>query len=218
MARPELSGASRAVRILAAAERLFAQRGYAGTSMHAIGKAARVSKAAVFHHFRSKESLYMEVVGGASREFAEQLNAALPQRTALGHQVAVFADQQLEHMLRRRQITRIILREIGERRTARNQRLAEEVLGANFARLLDVLRTAQTAKLIRKDVDCAAAACLLIAANVFFFQSQHLLAYLPGVSFGDDPAAYSRLTSRVILEGILEQRTASSRQRARTDR
>lgn len=44
-------------RILDAAERLFAERGFAATSLRAITAAAQVNLAAVNYHFRSKEAL-----------------------------------------------------------------------------------------------------------------------------------------------------------------
>lgn len=49
-------------RILDAAERLFAERGFAGTSHREITAEARVNLAAVNYHFGSKEELFVEVV------------------------------------------------------------------------------------------------------------------------------------------------------------
>ncbi len=48
--------------ILAAARRLFAQMGFAGTSMREIALAAGVSKAAIYHHFQDKRHLYGELL------------------------------------------------------------------------------------------------------------------------------------------------------------
>jgi AcrR family transcriptional regulator len=49
-------------RILDAAERLFAEHGFAGTSHRQITAEARVNLAAVNYHFGSKEALFLEVV------------------------------------------------------------------------------------------------------------------------------------------------------------
>lgn len=49
-------------RILDAAERLFAERGFSGTSLRQITKEAGVNLAAVNYHFQSKESLLQAVV------------------------------------------------------------------------------------------------------------------------------------------------------------
>jgi AcrR family transcriptional regulator len=48
-------------RLLATAERLFAERGYAATSVRQITDAAGANLGAVNYHFRSKENLYKEV-------------------------------------------------------------------------------------------------------------------------------------------------------------
>ena len=48
-------------RILDAAERLFAERGYDGASLRAITGQARVNLAAVNYHFRSKRALMRAV-------------------------------------------------------------------------------------------------------------------------------------------------------------
>src|SRR5439155_8021124 len=49
-------------RILDAAERLFAERGYDGASLRAITGQARVNLAAVNYHFRSKRALMRAVL------------------------------------------------------------------------------------------------------------------------------------------------------------
>lgn len=49
-------------RILNAAEKLFAENGFRGTTLRQITQRARVNIAAVNYHFGSKEALYVEVV------------------------------------------------------------------------------------------------------------------------------------------------------------
>lgn len=48
-------------RILDAAERLFAERGFAGTSLRSVTKAAGVNLAAIHYHFGAKEALLHQV-------------------------------------------------------------------------------------------------------------------------------------------------------------
>ncbi|WP_435641039.1 TetR/AcrR family transcriptional regulator [Micavibrio aeruginosavorus] len=48
--------------IMAAAARLFLERGYSGTSMEAIAEAAPVSKPTLYTHFRDKNDLFAAVV------------------------------------------------------------------------------------------------------------------------------------------------------------
>lgn len=59
-------------RILEAATDIFARRGYHGTSMSAITKAAGVNKALIFYYFDSKEGLFDAVV---KRVYTQQRDA-----------------------------------------------------------------------------------------------------------------------------------------------
>jgi TetR/AcrR family fatty acid metabolism transcriptional regulator len=77
------SGESRAQdsrdEILRAATDLFAVRGFHETSMAEVARAARVSKALIFWHFKSKEELFVAVLGKLLEpyviDFAEEAGA-----------------------------------------------------------------------------------------------------------------------------------------------
>jgi AcrR family transcriptional regulator len=64
-------------RILKAAERLFAEHGFHGTSIRAIVNKARVNQAAINYPFHSKDGLYREVLRAAFRGMtADQISHA----------------------------------------------------------------------------------------------------------------------------------------------
>ncbi|MCX4727521.1 TetR/AcrR family transcriptional regulator [Streptomyces sp. NBC_01020] len=62
-------------RLLAAATRLFAERGYDRTSVQEIVEAAGVTKGALYHYFGSKEDLLQEVYSRLLRLQQERLDA-----------------------------------------------------------------------------------------------------------------------------------------------
>ena len=65
-------GAVTAERILDVAERLFAERGYAGTSIRAVADAVGIQNPSIYSHFPSKSALYEAVLERAIRpEFDE---------------------------------------------------------------------------------------------------------------------------------------------------
>jgi AcrR family transcriptional regulator len=76
--RRRLSAAERRERILAAAEEVFAQHGYHGSSLDQIAQASGTSKALIYEHFESKrelhETLLAEHVGELFARF--EANAA----------------------------------------------------------------------------------------------------------------------------------------------
>ncbi|MET9349829.1 TetR/AcrR family transcriptional regulator [Streptomyces termitum] len=71
-------------RILAAATRLFAERGYDATSTRAIGEAVGLNIATVAYHVGAKPELYRAVMRRAHRAQREAVTAALAGLTACG--------------------------------------------------------------------------------------------------------------------------------------
>lgn len=62
--------------ILEAARRLFVTRGFTGTSIDDIGQQAGVAKGAVYHHFASKEEIFLRVFEEMTAELASRIPAA----------------------------------------------------------------------------------------------------------------------------------------------
>ena len=63
MARPKAAGAvDSKQRVFAAAAAEFAARGYAGANVDRIARAARLNKAMIYYHFKSKGDLYREIL------------------------------------------------------------------------------------------------------------------------------------------------------------
>jgi TetR/AcrR family transcriptional repressor of nem operon len=71
-------------RILAAAERLFRQKGVDAVGIAELMKEAGFTQGGFYNHFASKEALVSEVVGNAVDESQQQLGAAIAQSRRLG--------------------------------------------------------------------------------------------------------------------------------------
>jgi len=97
-------------RIIKAAERLFAERGYDGTSIRAIVARARVNQAAINYHFAGKDGLYREVLRGAFRGLTEHqlANAAQAREMSREQALAEFIRRQLRPLLARDEASRHI--------------------------------------------------------------------------------------------------------------
>lgn len=71
-------------RILNTARRLFSDSGYLGVSMNDIAKHLGITKAALYHHFTGKASIYGAVLEEAFSGLSAQIANALEQETAEG--------------------------------------------------------------------------------------------------------------------------------------
>jgi AcrR family transcriptional regulator len=65
------------------AQRLFTERGYAGTSTGDIVAAAQVTRGALYHHFRDKEDLFRAVLEATEAEMVGRVAAAASAATPL---------------------------------------------------------------------------------------------------------------------------------------
>ncbi|MBI4565592.1 MAG: TetR/AcrR family transcriptional regulator [Planctomycetes bacterium] len=77
--KSRLSTSERRERIAAAAQRCFAERGFAGTTSRRLARAAGVSEALIFRHFPTKKSLYRAII---ERKISEPAAGFFPHRTA----------------------------------------------------------------------------------------------------------------------------------------
>lgn len=95
-------------RILNAAERLFAERGYDGTSIRAIVAKARVNQAAINYHFDGKDGLYRDVLRSAFRALTEDQLAHAAETKALSREDALreFVRRQLRPLVARDEVSR----------------------------------------------------------------------------------------------------------------
>jgi AcrR family transcriptional regulator len=95
-------------RIMKAAERLFAERGYDATSIRAIVAKARVNQAAINYHFDGKDGLYREVLRVAFRALTEQQLEHADEMKAMSREAALaeFIRRQLRPLLGRDEYSR----------------------------------------------------------------------------------------------------------------
>jgi len=192
-------------RLLSAAAAEFSRRGFAGASIATIARGAGVGKSTVFHHFESKEALYLAVIREAAAEFGQTLNTVLSTTEDPGRCIAEFQRRHLAHLQRNAEVARLVLRELQEPFDERCETLVRDVLSPNFQRLVGYLKEAAEAGLIRSNLDPAVVALTLLGANVLYFQSREALAVLPGHDLADNPDGFARAVSDVVFRGLVQR-------------
>jgi len=161
-------------KILDVAESLFARRGFAGIGLREVAEASGLSKSSLFHHFRSKEQLYHEVLLRMLRHIRERFDAtgsAASPREELERWLCALIDMLAE----RPTVPRLLLRSMFEEEEA-----ASPEAEATEALLADIVRDAE--RLIQRGVACGELRQVsaphtlqtLIGATVYHFASAEL--------------------------------------------
>lgn len=197
---PGLDGAQA---ILGAAMELFAERGFGSVPLSAIAERAGVSKANIFHHYGSKDGLYLAVMKQASDNTSRLLAEVTQGAGSFAERIRHFARGHLLYLVQNQCVARLILRELAEGDAERGRTLVEGAFGGNFATLVSIFKSGQRAGHVRAELDPAVMALALLAGNVFFFQSQPLLPHLANVQFAADPEYYSNMVVNLFLHGVL---------------
>lgn len=189
--------------ILDVAGTLFAEKGYDATAMSEVARRAGVSKANVFHHFRNKHELYLAVIRGACRDSSEALQQGRRLGGTVAEQLSAFLAHHLETLLRREQVSRLVVREVMESSPEGGKELAEQVFFEGFSELVEIVREGQASGEFRPDLNPALLAHLIISTNVFFFQSRNVLRHFPFVDFADDPRRFVQMAGDLLFHGCL---------------
>lgn len=82
-----LTGVQRRSQLFGVALSLFAERGYAATTMDDIAEAAGVTKPLVYQHFESKRALYLEIANDISDELIRAISEAVKDASGPRQQV-----------------------------------------------------------------------------------------------------------------------------------
>jgi AcrR family transcriptional regulator len=120
-AHPKLPAAQRRDAIIYAVRRVFAARGFHGTTTRALAEAAGVSEALLFKHFPTKEALYTAMQESCCNEQAlgtfERLTALPPSAATLVEMVRFLVSLMIDGSSRaddQRVLNRLMLRSLAE--------------------------------------------------------------------------------------------------------
>jgi AcrR family transcriptional regulator len=195
-------------RILKAAERLFAERGYEATSIRAIVGKARVNQAAINYHFAGKEGLYREVLHAAFRALTEDQIAHAEDAKAMSREQALseFVRRQLRPLTARDEFSRHmqIFNWETVRPTAVFRKLLREETAPFMGLAVDLVRRFMPAADQRTLV---IAAIWLIGQCSVFVRHREQLGELPAALALEDTAVeqLTQLVSRWAIAGLARQ-------------
>ncbi|MBP7868472.1 MAG: TetR/AcrR family transcriptional regulator [Firmicutes bacterium] len=126
-------------RLLAAAERLFAEQGYAATSIGDISESAGVNRALIYYYFKNKRDLYWAVIREGVEQMSVVMAAAAVSGRSIREKLGAFVDGYYRLLLKRQDTVRIAFREI----TGSGEKLGLSIkgcFGENLAQLQAIIR------------------------------------------------------------------------------
>lgn len=155
MARPKTDDPEARAKILAAAERLFAEHGFAGVGIRQIAAAAGVNGAMIHYYFGNKERLYRAIIENAAATVRGLISEALASATSLEERLARFVKAYAGYLFGHPHLARILSREM----LAGGQQIMEIIpkyAATNYGMLREAMREGvRRGELRELDVDLA---------------------------------------------------------------
>ena len=207
-------------RLLAAAAALFAARGFAGTNVDEIARRARVNKAMIYYHFKSKLGLYREILGDMYRATGERVRAVAASSRPPEEKIRAFTQALVIEAARHPHFPPMMLREIADKGTH---------LDVETLRLLGAIpHTFQTIVLeghragAFQETDPFMVYFMVIGPLMFYLTSAPVRAQITklGVIDLDSPAvdAFVRLIQDTAIANLSAVPSAAATRRARRTR
>lgn len=75
---PKTDGYKTKAKILRVAEKLFAEKGYNGTSIDKIAKTAGVNKGLIYYHFKDKKDIFVSIMKNIINEIEQNIRLSVP--------------------------------------------------------------------------------------------------------------------------------------------
>lgn len=179
--------------ILDAAKRLIMQYGYDGFSMRQLADECGLAKSTLYHHFRDKEDLYLQVLEREMRCIREALAPVVDEGGAPEVRLRLAIQVYMAQAMERRHSTMLLLQQ--------GQRMKEQVLDLVRRHMFAVLHPYQeilaegAAAGVFRDVNPGETAAALLGLMNSFVTSQHFL----GQDAEDAPVDQARVERLVDL-------------------
>lgn len=155
--------------ILDAAEALFAEQGFARTTIKQIGHAAGVNSALLYYYFADKQRLYRTVLERLLGRLIERTSRQLQTTGSPEHRLQAFVAAQAEVLIANPNFPRLIVRELAESDAVHAVEQIQHLAATSFRLLCELIREGQRRRVFRTEVDPRFAAISVVAQVAYFF-------------------------------------------------
>ena len=195
-------------RILLAAQKEFATRGFAGARMEAIARSAGSNKAMLFYYFRNKENLYRTVLGRVLAEIFSEIGRFVTPQISPEAFLQKFPEIYIRFIARNPDLPRIMVFDLihnPENVTAAMAKIIREHALVKPI-VLELIRRWHKAGLI-SEADPLHFMMNIIALSIFSFIGKPMVEAISGIRVADDENFYrKRIASvaNVLQRGMLK--------------
>src|SRR5215467_12967958 len=202
-----LSAVDRRRQIMRAASRLFARRGYGGTTTREIAERAGINEALLFRHFPSKEKLYWTIIEEQcnARGRRHKINEIVEAGGSDYEIFAAIAREFLTRTARDTELTRLLWFTALESHTL-SRRFFRTYVAVYYEALADYIRK-RAAEGAFRDVDPLLSARGFLGMVVYHFLVQEFFGGSKFQKF--DPATVASTMAGIWLDGMQKRRAAT---------
>jgi AcrR family transcriptional regulator len=162
------------VQIMEAAEKLFAEQGFAGTSVRDIAEAAHVNLAMISYYFGSKEKLMEAMFHHRGVDFKLQLENILQNKNLSPIQkVERLIDDYIERIFKKQSFHKIMAREQMVSSSSPITEQIYEMKQRNFSLIKELIQQGQKAGQFKKNIDISLLMMTLTGTSSQLVTAQH---------------------------------------------
>jgi len=187
-------------RILQAAQKEFANRGFSGARMEAIARGADINKAMLFYYFSSKDNLYRTVLFGVFSEFFGEIGRFISQPLTPGLLLEKFPEIYIRFIARHPDLVRIMVFDLihnPENVTAAMAEIINEKMFYKPRPLLDMIKRWHDQGLI-SEADPLHFMMNIVALSIFSFIGKPMVEAISGIKVENDEDYYRKRIASVV--------------------
>ena len=162
------------VQIMEAAEALFAERGFAGTSVRDISQTAGVNLAMISYYFGSKERLMEAMFQYRGEHYRLQLQNILQNKSlSFSQKVEKLIEEYVDRIFKKQNFHKIMVREQMADKTGPVSKLIYELKSSNQALIKQLIQEGQKNGEFKKNVDTSFLMMTLVGTASQLMTAQH---------------------------------------------
>ena len=167
-------------RILDTAEALFAERGFAATTVKDIGGEASVNSALIYYYFDSKETLYQACIDRFIAQLGDEAQRRIESAQSPDDVVRGIVTAQAAMLMQRPHLPKLLVREMVDWEAAHAVRAIQDLSERIFRRLIGAIEAGQAAGDYRRDLVPHFAALSSIGQVAYFILARPVVGVVLG--------------------------------------